>query len=190
VPSPKLQSSHTLDDTDTSTHLSAPHLSHSQARIDSNEDVVVGVNKYRYTVQCSAVQCDTMPCGTIPCSAAQYKTVQHTTMQYNTIQYNTIQYNTIRYTTIQYDTIQCNTIQCNTTRYYAIKTRIVKVIKIILLFPSLLRLPVGSETKHDVLSIDNTMVRESQIKRLDEMKVRSTAQRSILQCSSVQRSAA
>jgi hypothetical protein len=46
----------------------------------------------------------------------------------------------------------------------------------ILLFPSLLRLPVGSETKHDVLSIDNTMVRESQIKRLDEMKVGSKTQ--------------
>ena len=34
------------------------------------------------------------------------------------------------------------------------------------------RLPIGSEAKHDVLSIDNTMVRESQVKRLDEMKVK------------------
>ena len=34
-----------------------------------------------------------------------------------------------------------------------------------------IRLPLGSETKHDVLSIDNTFVRESQIRRLDDMKV-------------------
>jgi hypothetical protein len=34
------------------------------------------------------------------------------------------------------------------------------------------RLPAGQESKHQVLAIDNAAVRESQIKRLEEMKVK------------------